>query len=214
MTHYLYTRYSPKNRAYQEQLATMTAAFPGAAHVEDSIHGQVPPFERPQFTRLFDTLESGDTLVIWWLTAFGRDFNQVLATVNRLLDKGVALQLICEPLRLEPRNEQTNTLLLLLSGYDKVQTQHRLYAAEQGRNALKDQPELWKKKFRGRPADKAKHQHIASLLLDGHTLQSVAEQCDVSLSTVKRVKARLSEVDDEGSLRRRGDMAAADGDAS
>ena len=66
-------------------------------------------------------------------------------------------------------------------------------------------PQMWKQKFRGRPADKAKHQHLATLLLEGNTLQSVAEQCDVSLSTVKRVKAKLNQFDEEGSLRRRGD---------
>ncbi|BDY04893.1 recombinase family protein [Ferrimonas sp. YFM] len=204
MTVYLYTRFSPKNRAYQEHLDALTAAHPGAEHRADEVKGFVPPFERTQFSELFNRLNSGDTLAIWWLTVFGRDFCQVLSTVNRLLEKGVTLELHCQPLRFEPGSQQTQTLLALLTGYDQVQTQHRLFAAEQARTAIKEEPELWQQKFRGRPADKAKHQAIAALLLEGHTLQSVAKQCDVSLSTVKRVKAKLSDIDDDGGLRRRG----------
>ncbi|WP_417347538.1 recombinase family protein [Ferrimonas sp.] len=204
MSVYLYTRFSPKNRAYREHLDALTAAHPDAKHIEDRVKGFVPPFERPEFSKLFKALNSGDTLAIWWLTAFGRDFNQVLTTVNQILEKGVTLELHCQPLRFEPGSQQTQTLLALLTGYDQVQTQHRLFAAEQARTAIKDEPELWQKKFRGRPADKAKHQQIAALLLEGHTLQSVAQQCDVSLSTVKRVKAKLNTLDDDGGLRRRG----------
>ncbi|HHP0511369.1 TPA: recombinase family protein [Vibrio harveyi] len=205
MATFLYTRHSPKNRAYPEQLNTLRTFAPKAVHFEDKVRGCTPPAERHAFQQLINTVQSGDTVVFWWLTAFGRDFSQALSTIQTLLNKGVTLKTVCEPLTFEPGSVQTQTLISLLSGYGQVQTQRRLFAAEQGRKALKDNPQMWKQKFRGRPADKAKHQHIATLLLEGNTLQSVAEQCDVSLSTVKRVKAKLNQFDEEGSLRRRGD---------
>ncbi len=205
MTTYLYTRYSPKNRAYQEHLEALKTLAPTAQHFEDQLRACVPPEEREAFQKLLHIVCSGDTVIIWWLTVFGRDFSQAFNTITALLDKGITLKTVCEPLTFEPDSEQTQTLLALLSGYGKVQTQHRLFAAEQGRKAIKEQPNMWQKKFRGRPANKTKHQQIATLLLEGHTLKSVAEQCDVSLSTVKRVKTKLNEYDDEGSLRRRGD---------
>ncbi|GAB2647247.1 recombinase family protein [Vibrio panuliri] len=214
MTHYLYTRFSPNNQAYQQHLTMMLADLPEATHVEDKVRGFVPPLERPAFSQLFEQLQSGDTVVIWWLTAFGKDFSQVNQTVKQLLDKGVHLQLMCEPLRFSPDSPQTDTLLSLLIGYEKVQTMHRLFAAEQGRKALKGNPDAWQQKFRGRPADRAKHKQIATLLLEGYTLQKVAEQCDVSLSTVKRVKAKLKQIDDEGGLRRRGRCHQRGGDES
>ncbi|MDF2153065.1 recombinase family protein [Vibrio sp. CAU 1672] len=204
MTTYLYTRHSPKNRAYQSQLSALQDFAPEAKHLEDKVRGCTPPTERKAFQELLKTVQSGDTVVLWWLTAFGRDFSQALHTIKTLLDKGVTLKTVCEPLTFAPGSEQTHTLIALLSGYGQVQTQHRLFAAEQGRRAIKDKPDLWQQKFRGRPANKAKHQRIATLLLEGNTLQSVAEQCEVSLSTVKRVKAKLNEFDEEGSLRRRG----------
>lgn len=205
MNTFLYTRHSPKNRAYPEQLKTLRTFAPGAVHFEDKVRGCTPPAERHAFQQLINTVQSGDTLVLWWLTAFGRDFSQALSTIQTLLNKGVTLKTVCEPLTFEPDSVQTQTLLSLLSGYGQVQKEHRLFAAEQGRKALKDDPQMWKQKFRGRPADKAKHQYITTLLLEGNTLQSVAEQCEVSLSTVKRVKAKLNDFDEEGSLRRRGD---------
>ncbi|ELB2964395.1 recombinase family protein [Vibrio parahaemolyticus] len=203
MTTYIYTRYSPKNKAHSEHLAALREAAPDALHFEDKIRGCVPPSEREAFQKLSNTIQSGDTIVMWWLTAFGRDFSQALNAIRALLEKGVTLKTVCEPLTFEPDSEQTKTLLALLSGYGKVQIQHRLFAAEQGRQAIKDQPDLWKQKFRGRPADREKHRLIAALLLEGNTLLSVAEQCDVSLSTVKRVKAKLSEFDEDGALRTR-----------
>jgi DNA invertase Pin-like site-specific DNA recombinase len=212
MATYLYSRFSPKNQAYSQQLEQLQSCAPEAKHFQDKVRGYVPAMERPEFINLLDTLKTGDTVVIWWLSAFGHDFSQALGVVERLQNKGVNLQTVCEPLRLEPNTIQSQTLLALLSGYGQVQTQHRLFAAEMGRKQLKDNPELWKQKFRGRPADKQKHRRIAELLMQGKTLHSVAEQCDVSLSTVKRVKARLQQDDDEGCLKRRAQGPSACGE--
>nr|WP_319556800.1 recombinase family protein [uncultured Vibrio sp.] len=214
MTTYLYSRYSPRNRAYSENLSILKAAAPEAMHFEDEGRGCIPPTEREAFQKLLDTVESGDTVIIWWLTTFGRDFSQSLNTIELLLNKNVTLKTVCEPLCFEPNSLETKTMIALLSGYGKVQTQHRLFAAEQGRRAIKGEPERWKQKFRGRPADKAKHQQIATLLLEGNTLQSVAQLCEVSLSTVKRVKSKLNEFDDEGGLRTRGRAGLSNGESS
>lgn len=214
MTTYLYSRYSPRNRAYSENLKILKSAAPEAKHFEDKLRGCVPPAERRAFQQLINAIQPGDTVIIWWLTTFGREFNQALNTIKQLLDKKVTLKTVCESMSFEPDSNETQTMLTLLAGYGKVQTQHRLFAAEQGRRAIKGQPDVWKKKFRGRPADKTKHQQIATLLLEGNTLQHVADQCDVSLSTVKRIKAKLNDFDDEGGLRTRGKAGLADGESS
>lgn len=212
MKTYLYTRYSPKNKSYQGQVAAMRLLAPAAEHFQDKVRGDIPPMERAAFKQLLSSVKSKDTVIIWWLTDFGHDFNQTLHTINHFLDKGVRLQTACELLVFEADSTQSHGLLALISGYGKVQTQHRLLAAEQGRNALKHDSGQWKQRFSGRPANKEKHQQIATLLLEGETLLSVAEQCGVSMSTVKRVKAKLGTFDDEGSLRRRGKAASTSND--
>ncbi|MGU3844386.1 recombinase family protein, partial [Vibrio diabolicus] len=89
MTTYLYTRYSPKNRAYQEHLGVLKAFVPDAQHFEDKVRGCMPPAEREAFQQLLNIVKAGDTIVLWWLTAFGRDFSQALNTIKVLLAKGV-----------------------------------------------------------------------------------------------------------------------------
>ncbi len=191
----------------------MTSLAPEADHFQDKVRGDIAPMQRTAFKQLFNSLKPGDTVIIWWLTDFGQDFSITLQVINSLLEIGVILQTACEPLKFEAGSTHSHALMSLISGYGKVQTQHRLFAAEQGRKALKEDPKQWKQRFSGRPANREKHQQIATLLLEGQTLQSVAEQCGVSLSTVKRVKAKLGTFDDEGSLRRRGKVNSTPNDA-
>ncbi len=204
MANYIYTRFSPKNRAYPEHLARLEKEASDNEHLQDKVRGNVPPLERAAFKQLIDKLQPGDTIYIWWLTVFGRDFSQAKATLELLLEKGVIVRALCEYITLKSNCPQTKAVLSLLSGYAKAQIQHRLFAAELGREQLKGDPQRWKEKFRGRPANKQRHQQIKALLLEGKTMQSVATECDVSLSTVKRVKAKLNKLDQEGCLRRRG----------
>ena len=89
MATFLYTRHSPKNRAYPEQLNTLKAYAPEAVHLEDKVRGCTPPAERQAFQQLLNTVQTGDTVVLWWLTAFGRDFSQALSTIQTLLNKAI-----------------------------------------------------------------------------------------------------------------------------
>ena len=203
MAKYIYSRLSPKNTEYQQQISALLAAEPDANQVQDRVRGDVEPMAREGFCQLYNKLKDGDVVWVWWLTAFSHDFNMVQTTVASLLDKGVTLKTLSEPLSFVPDSESSHVLLSLLSGYGNVQTRKRLMAAERSRKAIKDNPELWQQKFRGRPADRDKHRDIAAMLLEGHKLQHVAESCNVSISTVKRVKSKISQFDDEGALRTR-----------
>ena len=203
MALYIYSRLSPRNTDYQQQIDALFSAEPNAEQMQDRVRGDIEPMAREGFRHLFDKLTEGDVVWVWWLTAFSHDFNMVQATVSALLEKGVTLNTLSEPLTFVPGSESSRVLLSLLSGYGNVQTRKRLLAAEHSRKAIKENPELWQQKFRGRPADRGKHQEIATMLLEGHKLQYVADTCDVSISTVKRVKSKLSQFDDEGALRTR-----------
>ena len=203
MNSYIYSRLSPRNRSHEMQLAQLNVALPGAMLFEDKVRGNVPAFEREGFSQLLDTLQAGDTLAVWWLNVFGADFRQSSDVVEHLLSKGVRLMTLCERLTFNPNSSEASVLLSVLKGYAQVERFHRLHAAELGRQALKADPQAWKDKFRGRPANREKHHQIATLLLAGRTLQQVADEVDASLSTVKRVKSRIIEQDDEGQLRLR-----------
>ncbi|EKO3952731.1 recombinase family protein [Vibrio fluvialis] len=204
MTIYTYSRFSPRNPDFQQDMEALIAAFPDATHIEDSARGRMPAMERPDFVALVDTLQSGDTLAVNWLSSISKDFQQCQHVLQLLMEKNVTLKTTKPAMTVTPGSETAAAIALVLEGYGQADTRHRLHAAEMGRRALREDGRAWKEKFRGRPANKEKHMKIAGLLLEGKTLEEVAQICDCSLSTVKRVKSRVSEHDDEGALRRRG----------
>lgn len=204
MTLYTYSRFSPRNPDFQPHMAALKSAFPDAIHIEDYARGRTPAMERPDFIGLVDTLQSGDTLAVHWLSSISRDFQQCQQAVQLLLDKNVTIQTTHPAMTITAGSETATAICLLLEGYGQADTRHRLRAAEMGRRALREDHDAWKEKFRGRPANKEKHMKIAGLLMEGKTLEEVAQVCDCSLSTVKRVKSKISGQDDEGVLRRRG----------
>lgn len=52
MATYIYTRYSPKNKAHSEHLAALREAAPDALHFEDKIRGCVPLQKEKRFKNL------------------------------------------------------------------------------------------------------------------------------------------------------------------
>ncbi|EAS43028.1 recombinase family protein [Photobacterium profundum] len=199
-----YVRLSPKYKDFEAHVSEIKDAYPNVKlFTETGIKGYVPAEERPVFQSLDEQLQAGDTLVVWWISALGRDFECCNNTMRTLLAKGVHIQTINQSLSFTPDCVMTDVLMKLVQGYAEAESRYRRAAAEFGRKALRDDPEEWKAKFRGRRADKTRHQKIAALLLEGKTLQVVADEAQTSISTVKRVKAKLSEAGEVGDLRRR-----------
>ena len=92
----------------------------------------------------------------------------------------------------------------MMQGFAESEKHKRLFAAELGRRSIKKDCEGWKAKFRGRQVNEEMHQQIAQALFEGKTLQAVADETGASISTVKRVKAKIKENDELGHLRGRG----------
>ncbi|WP_082712280.1 recombinase family protein [Vibrio tritonius] len=204
MTTYLYTKFSPKNEHFATQLDELTQQHPQATLFKDVVKGRVPPLERPEFSALLAQLVDQDTLVVYWLTAFSKNMQQCHDIMQTLLAKNITVQTIKPALTITPDSEASQIVLHMLEGFAGAETRHRLRAAHQGREALRGDKAAWNEKFRGRPANREKHQLIAASLLEGKTLEEVAQECDCSLSTVKRVKAKIAEHDEFGGLRHRG----------
>ncbi|MGF1684143.1 recombinase family protein [Photobacterium makurazakiensis] len=210
---YAYVRLSPKYQDFEAHVAEIKAAYPSAQLFQETgVKGYVPVEERPVYQIMYEQMQEGDTLVVWWIGALGRDFERCRDAINGILNKGVCIQTINQNLLFRPNCEMTGMMMKLLTGYAEADSRHRLAAAKFGREALRDDPDEWKQKFRGRRANKELHRLIASLLLEGKTLQEAAEGAQTSVSTVKRVKAKLSEMGEAGELRRRHKHHQADGD--
>ncbi|WP_417878809.1 recombinase family protein [Vibrio sp.] len=186
-----YLRMSPKVEDIDNRIDVMTNETQAVLYIERGIRGNVALEDRPEFQKAYAQLKAGDTLLIWWMTDFGLGFKLAYDVITELLNKGIIVRTYHQNLIFKPNDEQTDTMLRLIKGYEEIETYQRLMAAELGRRKLKGNPSEWQAKFKGRRANRELHQKIAQLLTSDKTLQAIADETGASISTVKRVKAKL-----------------------
>lgn len=93
MTVYGYARVSSVQQTTDGQLDALRAA--GAEHIfEEKISGAV--IARPQLAALLNTVTAGDTVVVTALDRLGRSLSGIVATVEELRGKQVALRSLRE----------------------------------------------------------------------------------------------------------------------
>lgn len=189
---YGYIRFSPKNPYIEEEVAAIKSRLPDVQFFKEvRIKGFVPAAERPQLQEMLKRLNEGDSVIVWWLDSLGAHFGDVKQTIEDILSRDVKIITINQNLTLERDKPDTLAQLHLLEGIANAEKKRRLGFAEASRKALKENPEEWAKRFKGRRANKALHHQIATLLLEGKTLQATADETGASLSTVKRVKSKI-----------------------
>jgi putative DNA-invertase from lambdoid prophage Rac len=96
---YLYARVSTSDQTLDHQL---TQARTSGFVIEDehviADHGvsgvSTRLAEREQGKRLFDLLRRGDTLVVRWLDRLGRNYDDVVDTIQRFMKKGITIRTV------------------------------------------------------------------------------------------------------------------------
>lgn len=99
MTTFLYARVSTSEQTLDHQL---TQARQAGFIIEDenviADHGvsgvATRLCEREQGKRLFDLLRRGDTLVVRWVDRLGRNYDDVVETIQRFMKKGVIVKTV------------------------------------------------------------------------------------------------------------------------
>lgn len=89
---FLYARVSTAEQTADNQLWEAKAAgfdIPSQRTVTEIISGSVPAAKRPEFAKLLDRMEAGDTLVVSRLDRLGRNTGDVLSTIDWLAARGV-----------------------------------------------------------------------------------------------------------------------------
>lgn len=85
-----YYRVSTSDQTIEAQRHAMGGPF-DREFADQGISGGTLAADRPQFSRLLETVRSGDTLHVYAIDRLGRDALDVQATVRRLLDGGVTV---------------------------------------------------------------------------------------------------------------------------
>ncbi|ENV3663719.1 recombinase family protein [Vibrio harveyi] len=197
-----YGRTSHKTQSIKSQLNELTkferdnnVSF-DAVYTDEGVSGSIPCLERDQFSRMFDRLRSGDTLVVWWIDRLGRDYHDAKETAQTLMKKGVVIKTINQSMVFEYNGNTQHDVMIdmmlnMLIGVAAAEKENRRASQDAGREAVKARGE-WDDKFKGRRADDERNEKIAALLIEGElSIRKIAEEIGCNPSTVQRVKKTL-----------------------
>ncbi len=183
MRTFAYCRVSTTEQTTENQvLAIANAGYEIQSNrvISETISGSVKAIERPEFARLVDRLEDGDTLVVLKLDRLGRDAIDIQQTVERLRDLGI--RLICLDLPISDLSSAEGILMLQMFGA----------FAEFERNKIRertiqglDRAKAEGKKL-GRPPALQTNRDVQALKVQGFGQSEVARTLGIGLSTVKR----------------------------
>lgn len=92
---YGYVRISTKKQSIERQIRNIKAAFPAAVMVTEAYTGT--KLDRPEWTKLYKRLSSGDTVVFDEVSRMSRNAEEGFALYKDLFEKGVNLFFLKEP---------------------------------------------------------------------------------------------------------------------
>lgn len=203
--YYFYSRVSTVSQSVSRQISNFKShsEFNPQNLYVDKIQGNVPFLERPEASKLFDSVtENGDgrpTIVVDSIDRLGRNLIDVLSTIQRFTANGINLKSIKEGFQTLTEDGKENPMAkIVISVMGSI--------AEMERNRIKERTAEGIKiaqangKFRGRKVGSVqstsrlleRHPVIVKKLYKGLTVREVAEITGKSTTTVMKVKKVLN----------------------
>lgn len=146
----------------------------------EQISGGTPALQRPEFSKLVDRLEAGDSLVVLKLDRLGRDVQDVLTTIEALSARSIHVK----SLDLEGVDLTSAAGKLQLTVLAAVAAFERDRIKERTKEGLKRARAEGKKL--GRPVATDTTAAVQALKAKGLTQSQVAAELDRGIATVKR----------------------------
>jgi DNA invertase Pin-like site-specific DNA recombinase len=137
--------------------------------------------DRPQLTAALDYVRSGDTLVVWRLDRLARSLHQLIATVEDLEHRGIALKSITEAIDTStPGGRLVFHIFGSIAEFERAIIRERTKAGVIAAKA--------RGRAGGRPAKLIgeRVEHAKNLLNAGSSVSAVARSMGVSRATVHR----------------------------
>jgi DNA invertase Pin-like site-specific DNA recombinase len=147
---------------------------------DEGVSGSVPAMQRPNFVKLVDKLEDGDTLVVLKLDRLGRDNIDVQQTINMLADMGVSIHCLDLP------------IANLSSSEGKLMLQMFASFAEFERNRIKERTieSINRRRAEGLPVGRPEAtdttKAVQKCKAEGLSQSQTAKKLVISIPTVKR----------------------------
>lgn len=177
---FAYARVSTADQNTENQRQALAAAGyepEPFRYFEEQISGRVPAMERPEFSRMLQKLEPGDTLVVLKLDRLGRDAKDILTTVRHL--QGLGVRVVLLDAGAGDLGSATGQLwLTLLAAFAQFESDRLSERTREGMARSKNKP--------GRRPAWATIAKVQRCRQRGFSQTEAAEASGLSVSTVKR----------------------------
>ncbi|HFQ1299102.1 recombinase family protein [Staphylococcus aureus] len=150
--------------------------------------------KRPGLDKAIEFARSGDTIVVWRLDRLGRNMEDLITLVNELNERGVSFHSLEENITMDKSSSTGQLLFHLFAAFAEFERNLILERSSAGRIA-----ERARGRYGGRPEKlNQKDLNLLKTLYDNGTpIKTIAEQWQVSRTTIYRYLNKLEEKEDE-----------------
>ena len=149
--------------------------------------------KRPGLDKAIEFARSGDTIVVWRLDRLGRNMEDLITLVNELNERGVSFHSLEENITMD-KSSSTGLLFHLFAAFAEFERNLILERSSAGRIAARARG-----RYGGRPEKlNQKDLNLLKTLYDNGTpIKTIAEQWQVSRTTIYRYLNKLEDKEDE-----------------
>ena len=150
--------------------------------------------KRPGLDKAIEFARSGDTIVVWRLDRLGRNMADLITLVNELNNRGVSFHSLEENITMDKSSSTGQLLFHLFAAFAEFERNLILERSSAGRIAARARG-----RYGGRPEKlNQKDLNLLKTLYDNGTpIKTIAEQWQVSRTTIYRYLNKLEEKEDE-----------------
>ena len=142
--------------------------------------------DRPEFQKLLQAIQTGDTLVVTKLDRFARSTQDALNTIKYLFEKGVRINVL--NLGVIENTSTGRLIFTIFSAFADFEHDLIVERTQEGKEIAKQRPGFKE----GRPRKFSKQQlALAMQLLETHSYSEVEKMTGISKSTLTRHKRKL-----------------------
>ncbi|MCE8539721.1 recombinase family protein [Ruegeria pomeroyi] len=164
---------------------------------DEGVSGVSVPFgERPEAKRLFDILRAGDVLVVRWVDRLGRDYDDVTATIRRLMSQGVIIRTVINNFTFDGATDDPvqkavrDALIAFMAATSQAQAEATKAAQKAGIAHAKASADAHEK-YRGKKPSytRAQLDAVKAMLVTGsETVSGIARAVGLSRQAVLRIR--------------------------
>lgn len=187
MTRVAYYRVSTGDQSIEAQRNALGGGF-DREFSDEGVSGGTLAASRPGFSKLLDYVREGDTVSVYAIDRLGRDALDVQATVRRLIDKGITVDVRGLGSIGRGVGELIVAVLAQIADMERQRIQERCEdGRERAREALRETGRTHRgKESLGRPTAADPQEVVAWRKANGASIAATAAHFGLSEATVKR----------------------------